>query len=42
VFLDLRSGGTRHKGIVEAVVAQAGRTFLNKKRWIISAYRQSK
>jgi hypothetical protein len=42
VFMRLKSGGKRHRREVHAVVTQAGRTFLDGKRWIISGYRQSK
>jgi hypothetical protein len=41
-FLDLKSGGRRHRHVVEAIVAQAGRTWLDGRRWIISDYRQAK
>jgi hypothetical protein len=40
--MKLKSGGKRHRREVHAVVTQAGRTFLDGKRWIISGYRQSK
>jgi hypothetical protein len=42
MFLGLKSGGKRYKGVVEAVVAQAGRTFLRNKQWIVSGYYQAK
>jgi hypothetical protein len=41
-FLDLKSGGKRHKQIVESIVAQAGRRFLDGRRWIISECLQKK
>jgi type IV secretory pathway TraG/TraD family ATPase VirD4 len=41
-FLGLQSGGPRHKGRIEAVMAQAGRTFLDGQRWIITEFRQAK
>jgi hypothetical protein len=42
VFLDLKTGGKRHNRVVQSVVAQAGRTWLDGKRWLRSNFRQKK
>ena len=41
-FLGLKTGGKRNQGVVEAVAAAAGRTFLDERRWIISSFKQAK